>query len=721
MPEADTDMLALAAGFVDETAESVFLTGKAGTGKTTFLKRLMETTHKAAAVAAPTGVAAINAGGVTLHSLFQLPLEPHVPGYETTGQKFRMGKAKLNLLRRLELLVIDEVSMLRADTLDAIDQTLRRVRRSGHPFGGLQMLYIGDLFQLPPVVKEDEWAMLKPHYPGLFFFHAHAMRGRQPLYLEFTKVYRQSEERFIGLLNRVRNNALGPDGLAALNARVRPGFRPPPGERYIMLTTHNYKADQINRFELDRLPGADSVYAGHLTGEFPEGALPNERELRLRVGAQVMFIRNDPGGRYFNGKLAEVTALAEDGVQVELADGGGRVDVPQEEWKNIRYRLNEETRKIEEDVLGSFMQYPLRLAWAVTIHKSQGLTFDRAVIDLSGAFAAGQAYVALSRCTTLEGLVLSAPLTPRAVMTDPDAAQYCRGGKGAGELLGRLAEGRKAYWRERVQAYFDWKPLADCLYDLERLLDERRGPEFEGARMKLDAFRAVSVELGGVAAVFRGQLGRLAEEANRTGDLAALKERCAKAVAYFHGQVFGRIVEPLAGCASEFVGVPTAGAFRRALLDGAEAVERFLAEMAGVRYNNVPLAAGLALPSLRRGPGAEGRAPRERRERQKAPPKGETARLTLALFKDGLSVGQIAAQRGLSVSTVEGHLANYIGDEVPVEALFKADEWRDLLAAVRPMLGEERPAFRPVYDAAGGRFSFAHLRMAYEFLKRNGI
>jgi hypothetical protein len=597
--DASDAVAGLAERFVNETNEPLFLTGKAGTGKTTFLKRILKTTHKAAAVAAPTGVAAINAGGVTLHSLFQLPLEPHVPGYEPTGQKFKMGKNKINLLRRLELLVIDEVSMLRADTLDAIDQTLRRVRRDGQPFGGLQVVYIGDLFQLPPVVKEEEWELLKPHYPGPFFFHAHALRARPPLYLELTHVYRQSEQRFIDLLNKVRDNRLVPTALAALNTRCVRGFVPPPGERYITLTTHNYKADRINRFDLDRLPGGDRVYTGTLQGDFPESSLPNERELRLRVGAQVMFIRNDP-----------------------------------------------------------------------------------------------------------------------------EAVRYSESGKPGDELRRIFAESRRAYWRGRLTGYFEWKPLTDALWELDRLLDTRASPEFEGIRMLADAARAASRELAGVAETFRAQLGRLADEAGRTGDLSVLKKRCAKGVAYFHGQVFGRILRPLAECGSGLVVVPNTDAFRKALRDIVGAIETFLEGMGQVRYNNVPLAEGLELPRLaeaepeRRG-GGKAREPRKPRERTAALPKGETARFSLALFQSGKTVEQVAAERQLSVSTVEGHLANYIGAEVPVDALFKPGEWDELLALVRPLLNEERVSFKSVYDAAGGRYSYGRLRMAYEFLRRN--
>ncbi|MDR1818146.1 MAG: helix-turn-helix domain-containing protein [Puniceicoccales bacterium] len=718
--------LRVAEGLVEETTHSVFLTGRAGTGKTTFLRRLLKETHKVAAVAAPTGVAAINAGGVTLHSLFQLALEPHVPGYESTGMKFKIGKAKLNLLRHLELLIIDEVSMLRADLLDAIDATLRRVRRNAQPFGGLQMLYIGDLFQLPPVVKDEEWALLQKHYAGTFFFHAHALRDRQPFYVELTKIYRQNEQRFIELLNKVRDNALTAGDLDALNARVRRNFVPPAGERYITLTTHNYKADQLNRAALDRLPGTDHVFTGALTGDFPERNLPNEKQLRLRVGAQVMFIRNDSAGRYYNGKIGEVVALAANAITVALEGTGEQIAVQPEEWKNIRYRLNEETQQIEEEELGKFTQYPLRLAWAVTIHKSQGLTFERAVIDLAGAFAAGQAYVALSRCTTLEGLVLSAPLTLEAVRTDAEAVDYCKGGATLAELAGVVAAERPAYWRKRLLGYFHLGEINTALHFVERSLLGKYAAEFEAIRIELEKVRAARDDIAQVARNFQPQLERLLAAAEATGSAAELQDRCSKAVAWFHKEVLARLLRPLETCRD--TPVPTAATdYRRAIGEAVEAVETYLKQLARARYNNTPLAAGTALQPIHRPRYANvhpdttgGRAGTAAagRKTKNTPPRGETARLSLALFQQGKTIAEIAAERSLSTGTIEGHLSNYIGTEIPVEKLFAADLWNDLLAHVRKHRDASTASMKAAFDAAGGRFTYGQLRMALEFLRR---
>lgn len=719
---------ALAEAFVTGTSEPVFLTGKAGTGKTTFLKRIRSSTGKAAAVAAPTGVAAINAGGVTLHSLFQLPLGPYVPGFrQQEDERTRMRKPKLDLLRQMELLIIDEVSMLRADTLDAIDDRLRRVRGSDAPFGGVQMLYIGDLFQLPPVVKEDEWALLRPHYASAFFFDAQVIRRTPPVVIELKTVYRQNDARFIDLLNAVRDNRMTADDFRLLNARVKPGFVPPPDEHYITLTTHNAKADAINRDALRRLDAPERLYAAALEGEFPESALPNERELRLKTGAQVMFIRNDPQGRYFNGKIGTVSGFGEESVTVTDPDTGEPVDVPLEKWDNIRYSLNKETGMMDEEKIGSFTQFPLRLAWAVTIHKSQGLTFRRAVIDAGAAFASGQVYVALSRCTTLDGIVLRAPIAPHGVMTDPLAVRFSSNARPETELRNVLAEASRRFWRERLPRAFAFKPVFLALGALERALKDKASDEFERMRVLLDGFRRAAREMEGVSGQFKPQLDRLIAEAERTGDAAALRGRCAKAVAYFQEQMRDRILLPLVEAANTF-DVPRATAFRKTLADFRNDLVLFLDNMRRVRFDGRPaLADGdvppLELPAIGE---PERRTRRERPARtpggpkKAAPEKGESARITYGLFREGLAIEEIAARRGLSLGTIESHLCERIeaGDDVSVEKFFTPDEWEEVVSVVKPLLARPVPALKPAYELFGGEFSYGRLRMVLAYLKR---
>ena len=404
---------------IENTGQNLFLTGKAGTGKTTFLKRLVETTTKRNVVLAPTGIAAINAGGMTIHSFFQFPFAPYVPGANYGKEAFKLTKRKIRLIRNIDLLIIDEISMVRADLLDHIDETLRRLRHNhDKPFGGMQLLLIGDLQQLAPVVKDDEWQLLRQYYPTPYFFSSRALAQTDYLTLELHTVYRQQDEEFLKLLNAIRMNRADDNILSLLNRRVQYDFTPDRKDGYIRLVTHNRQAQQVNDDEMRKLSGKERIYEAEVEGTFMESAYPTEKELHLKKGAQVMFVKNDSQHRWFNGSIGEVTKLYDDSVEVRLTDGAGEFEVGYEEWTAARYELNEKTNEVEERIDGAFRQIPLRLAWAITIHKSQGLTFDRAIIDAHAAFAHGQTYVALSRCRTLEGLVLSTPLPASALIND---------------------------------------------------------------------------------------------------------------------------------------------------------------------------------------------------------------------------------------------------------------------------------------------------------------
>ncbi|HMO33079.1 MAG TPA: helix-turn-helix domain-containing protein [Lacibacter sp.] len=447
----------LAFRFITETQEAVFLTGKAGTGKTTFLKYLKEHTTKNMVVAAPTGVAAINAGGVTLHSLFQLPFHPFLPtgaGRRELLARLRFGKQKQHLFRKLELLVIDEISMVRCDVLDAIDAILRSIRRNHEqPFGGVQLVCIGDLYQLPPVAQQQEWQLLQEFYSSPYFFDSKAVQEQQPLLIELTTIYRQKEEVFVRLLNRVRNNEMTAEDFEELHQRFNPGFRPPPGETFITLTSHNAQADRINNRELQQLHTVLHTYTATVQGDFAENNYPAEFELRLKEGAQVMFLKNDPVGKqYFNGKIGVVESLSTDGISVRCSDG--TVQVKKDTWDSIRYTLNRQTEQLEEEVLGSFEQYPLRLAWAVTIHKSQGLTFDNVVIDAAAAFSSGQVYVALSRCTRLEGIVLLSRIPPTALISNDQVVQGQKTLTPKGSLAERFAGARQLFTQQLFDDLF---------------------------------------------------------------------------------------------------------------------------------------------------------------------------------------------------------------------------------------------------------------------------
>ncbi|MBC7641892.1 MAG: AAA family ATPase [Flavobacterium sp.] len=462
--------------FINQTQKSVFLTGKAGTGKTTLLREIINTTHKHTVVVAPTGIAALNAGGVTIHSMFQLPFGGFIPDnsapqfsesskFETKAtlrRHFKMSAIKRSVINNMELLIIDEVSMLRSDLLDAIDFMMQTVRRKSEPFGGVQVLYIGDLLQLPPVVRDEEWRTLKNYYSGKFFFNAHVVQRNPPLYIELDKIFRQTDDQFIGILNNLRNNQISREDLIFLNDYVKPDFDLQSNKGYITLTTHNSKADTMNAYALQDLKGKEIVYKAEIIGDFPEKIYPIEFNLKLKIGAQVMFVKNDLNleKRYFNGKIGLIKSIAKQEILVHFPEDNSTIEVEKYEWENIKYLVNDITKEIEEEVLGTFVQYPIKLAWAITVHKSQGLTFDKAALDVSQVFMPGQAYVALSRLRTLQGLVLLSPLRMNGISNDQDVMDYA-GNKASEETLAQSLElETKNFIHNYLKDSFDWQDLA---------------------------------------------------------------------------------------------------------------------------------------------------------------------------------------------------------------------------------------------------------------------
>ncbi|MEO6610821.1 MAG: helix-turn-helix domain-containing protein [Chitinophagaceae bacterium] len=551
-PDTDNEMFQLAIQLVNQSNRNIFLTGKAGTGKTTFLKYTRENCPKQMVIVAPTGVAAINAGGVTIHSFFQLPLAPFLPETKNTGfpshnqevsnkhsllSHLRFNSEKKKLLRELELLVIDEISMVRCDTLDAIDTVLRHTRqRPLERFGGVQVLFIGDMLQLPPVKKEQEWNLLADYYNSEYFFDSQVLRDQPPVYIEFNKIYRQQDEKFIRLLNQVRNNELDDYGRSILESRFQPTFRRTRQDGYIILTTHNNKANEINAKELAGLESPLFSYQAEVHEEFSDRAYPADELLRLKVGSQVMFLRNDAadkGKRYYNGKIGVVTKLETDKIFVQCNDESQEIEVQKEKWENIRYTLNKTTRQLESDTLGSFTQYPLRLAWAITIHKSQGLTFEKAIIDAGEAFAPGQVYVALSRCTTLEGMVLQTRVQSARLFSDPKIITFSKNSASGGQLQQELAIAKQHYRQETLLATFDLGPATSSGKELFEYLMEHVSSFNPESFSWMEELLGKLTILQETAKKFQVQLQSLYKQQDSTEGSRVLQERIKIAAGYF--------------------------------------------------------------------------------------------------------------------------------------------------------------------------------------------
>jgi hypothetical protein len=738
MPETPEDIIRIASQFINSTNCHVFLTGKAGTGKTTFLKQMAEHSHKKLVIAAPTGIAALNAGGVTLHSLFQLPFGSFIPADDlintemlteevytpsTLLKKVRINKTKLNLLRELELLIIDEVSMLRADLLDAIDVLLRKIRyRKNKSFGGLQILFIGDLLQLPPVVKESNRNLLSRYYPSPFFFEAKALANEKPVYIELEKIYRQTDRQFISILEHFRHNSPTTEDLETLNRLHDEQTGTKEREGYIFLTTHNRKADEKNRSALERLPGKTFFFEAGIEGDFPGHIYPVTDKLALKKGAQVMFIKNDTSGehRYFNGKIGKVIKLSRDEIIVGFDDGSESVNVEEHTWENKKFTLNSDTNEIEEKIIGTFTQYPLKLAWAITVHKSQGLTFDKAILDLSDAFEPGQVYVALSRLTSLNGLVLASPLRYSGLKTKKDVAEFAKS-KEPPEMLTRKLQGATAeYIRSEVLKAFDFNPLSQQLfYHVQSYNKDAQKSVKQKYRSWAGQLYSDLQKPKEVADKFRVQLLGILTKSPQPDYLLLLK-RIVAAKDYF---------EPLLKDFSKRVLGHNLSVKKekkvKSYLNELTAIELlFFDQLQSIHKTVLLLKAYIENTELQKQHllDSELYVQRQKMKQElvsgsknqhatpkKKEPKKSSMEITYDLFRQGKNIREIAKERTLAVSTIEGHIIRLIrAGKIEVSEVVDKSK----IEAVRKAITELDTTFAgPVRAKLGEDFSYAEIRM----------
>jgi hypothetical protein len=758
-----SDAALLASRFINQTNRHIFLTGKAGTGKTTFLRHIIQNTHKKAVIAAPTGIAAINAGGVTLHSLFQLPFGAFIPKHQsevphlaeglfnnitTIASNNKMHASKRQLLREIELLIIDEVSMLRADLLDAIDTVLRVVRRKNNiPFGGVQCLFIGDLLQLPPVIKDQEWYVLKNYYKSVFFFDSVVLSKNKPLYIELDKVYRQADQEFISLLNNLRNNKVTANDIETLNRHYKPGYQIGTRENTITLTTHNYKADSINKDFLDKLNTPLFTYEAVIEDEFSEFSYPVEKTLQLKVGAQVMFIKNDYSGnqRYFNGKIGKVSELDKTNITVEFEDGA-TIKVDKYEWENKKYALNPVTNEIEETLIGKFIHYPIKLAWAITVHKSQGLTFEKAIVDVGQAFAPGQVYVALSRLKSLDGLILTSRVNYDSIATDISVAEFSSTIQTQVSPDSVLEQDTLDFLRMYLLTSFDFTGLYSscCEHVSEYNENDKKSGKAKYHKWAQELKGLTSETKTGADKFLRFIEGTLQEKkpdylqylTKRVGDaknffeptlkkcasgimaqIENLKEekrakQHAKELQQLEVQYFEQIKK-----------LNKAMGLCNAVLFGQEFSKKESEAVVDLKERSEELKA--ALPSSARKEPATKKKTSSRsqsgsvtRTSAKSTPKDKkvnTKEASFKLFKAGKSIEEIARIQNLAVGTIEGHLAHYVKIKLlDVYDFVKIGKVKDILAVQKEL---QTTQLTPIKQLLGDEYSYSDIRFVMATLE----
>ena len=740
----------LAAKFVNYTSKHIFLTGKAGTGKTTFLRNLIELTHKKAVIAAPTGIAAINAAGVTIHSLFQLPFGTYLPKapaaegdhynqqYNTPKSIVRhlnMTASKRKVLTDMELLIIDEVSMLRADLLDAIDMVLRYIRRNNTAsFGGVQVLFIGDLHQLPPVVKSTEWNLLGQFYNSAYFFDALALQSNPPIYIELEKIYRQADEVFINLLNNLRNNEVTARDVALLDKYYKADFKPSIADKYITLTTHNNKADTLNKQRLEELNTPSFLYVAKIEDDFSEYAYPAEHILELKVGAQVMFIKNDPTGeqRFFNGKIAVVTSLKTDAIEVETEGTREKIILEKYTWKNIKYTTDKVTGEIEEELVGTFTQYPLKLAWAITVHKSQGLTFDRAIIDIGSAFAPGQIYVALSRLRSLDGLILTSQISGSGIRQDQNVALFSKTKANQESLITQIRTESDVFLRSYLLHCFDLAPLDNYVYEhvhsyTKDINKSAKQKHVKWAGQLLKELTEVKVN----ANKFLGQIQRMYEVKTEAG-MAALLERTIAAENYFNPLLVGfskrifermelvkqdkqvtayltELLEMEALFYDQFKKIRKATALLAATINRSEFTKQDVNALLSQAERAAVMEKVFAVPGKLDFTAKKSKSVKAKTSVKEKAPKIDTKELSLELHKEGKTIAEIARDRKMVIGTIEGHLAHYVAkQEISAKDIIGPKKLDKILSAIREL---KTMQMNPIRDHLGRDYSFGEIKI----------
>lgn len=734
----------IAAKFVNYTAKHVFLTGKAGTGKTTFLRKLIQLTHKKAMICAPTGIAAINAAGVTIHSLFQLPFGAFFPDTaagiisqnitfnfntpKTIVKHLNMQGNKRRMIQELELLVIDEVSMLRADMLDAIDFSLRYIRRNRNiPFGGVQLLFIGDLHQLPPVVKNDEWRVMAGFYKSIYFFDALALQENPPVYIELDKIYRQNDSVFINLLNNLRNNQITAEDTALLKQHFRQDFKPDTDDNYITLTTHNNKADTINRERLTQLKTKSYFFDAKITGDFNEHAYPNDKRLELKVGAQIMFIKNDMTAekRYYNGKIGVVHHIEKDVVEIELPEDKVVIQISPYTWENVKYKLNEATNEIDENVAGSFVQYPIKLAWAITVHKSQGLTFDKAIIDIGDAFAPGQAYVALSRLRSLKGLVLTSHLRETGLQQDQNIHYFSKTKQPNEVLNQRISLESYDFIRTYLLSAFDLNLVRYYLKEHVQTFDksEAKSTKQRYDEWTMNLYRDFQ-KIAATADTFINQLKNLfAQQTEHT--LFNVSKRVGAALKYFNPLIKGVSDQLLAHIEAvkeekqiktyltelleleilvyeQLKKMHKSKALLQAIIDGKEFSKADTDALLNASERNRQLQKAIQLKG-------ETLKVKSAVEKKKKEPKIDTKLVSFELYEQGKSLGEIAKERGFSIGTIEGHLAYYVSTrQLDVSKLVKPNKIKNITDAVE---SQKTKSMATIREFLGKDYSFGEIKL----------